>query len=135
MLVAIGLALGQPASAARDRSCVPVVCAVLGRGCCASTGGSASVAVTAGLVWCSTALVGITGGSIEAHFHFFIIIGFIALYQDWVPFLLNVLFTVISHGVGSMWLRTLMFNHPAAQENPWLWSLSTASRCCSPASA
>jgi signal transduction histidine kinase len=79
--------------------------------------------VTAGLVWCSVVLVGITGGSIEAHFHFFIIIGFIALYQDWVPFLLNVLFTVISHGVGSTWLRTLMFNHPAAQSEPWLWSL------------
>jgi len=30
---------------------------------------------------------------------------------------------VVTHGVGSMWLRTLMFNHPAAQENPWLWSL------------
>ena len=74
-------------------------------------------------MWCSTALVGITDGSIESHFHFFIIIGFIALYQDWVPFLLNVLFTVITHGVGSMWLRTLMFNHPAAQANPWLWSL------------
>ena len=68
-------------------------------------------------------LVGITNGTIESHFHFFIIIGFIALYQDWVPFLLNVLFTVVTHGVGSMWLRTLMFNHPAAQANPWLWSL------------
>ena len=67
--------------------------------------------------------MGITSGTIESHFHFFIIIGFIALYQDWVPFLLNVLFTVITHGVGSMWLRTLMFNHPAAQANPWLWSL------------
>ena len=33
------------------------------------------------------------------------------------------LFTVVTHGVGSMWLRTLMFNHPAAQANPWLWSL------------
>ena len=62
-------------------------------------------------------------GRIEAHFHFFIIIGFIALYQDWVPFLLNVLFTVVSHGVGSMWLRSLMFNHPAAQADPWLWSI------------
>jgi signal transduction histidine kinase len=30
---------------------------------------------------------------------------------------------VLTHGVGSMWLRTLMFNHPAAQAHPWLWSL------------
>ena len=48
---------------------------------------AAAVSVTLGLVWCSAALVGITGGAIESHFHFFIIIGFIALYQDWVPFL------------------------------------------------
>ena len=101
---------------------IPVVCAVAGR-LLSHHRRLGSAAVSAGLVWCSTALVGITNGSIESHFHFFIIIGFIALYQDWVPFLLNVLFTVITHGVGSMWLRTLMFNHPAAQANPWLWSL------------
>ena len=65
----------------------------------------------------------LTHGTIEAHFHFFIIIGFIALYQDWVPFLLNIVFTVISHGIGSAWQRTLIFNHAAAQAHPWLWSL------------
>jgi signal transduction histidine kinase len=83
----------------------------------------ASLFVTGGLVYSSAALVALTGGTIEAHFHFFIIIGFIALYQDWVPFLFNVLFTVISHGVGSAWQQALIFNHPAAQGNPWLWSL------------
>ncbi|MGH3927974.1 MAG: hypothetical protein ACRDTT_34780, partial [Pseudonocardiaceae bacterium] len=56
----------------------------------------ASLFVTAGLVYCSSALVGLTNGNIEAHFHFFIIIGFIALYQDWVPFLWNIVFTVLS---------------------------------------
>ncbi|WP_343961150.1 ATP-binding protein, partial [Pseudonocardia alaniniphila] len=83
---------------------------------------TASVLVTAGLVYSSAALVGLTGGTIEAHFHFFIIIGFIALYQDWAPFLFNIIFTVISHGIGSAWHQTLIFNHPAAQANPWLWS-------------
>ncbi len=62
--------------------------------------------ITAGLVYCSSALVGLSDGAIEAHFHFFIIIGFIALYQDWVPFLFNILFTVVSHGVGSAWQNT-----------------------------
>jgi hypothetical protein len=61
----------------------------------------ASISVTAGLVYCSAALVGLSRASIEAHFHFFIMIGFIALYQDWVPFLWNVVFTVLSHGVGA----------------------------------
>src|SRR5687768_3377325 len=61
---------------------VPAACLVLGR----LTGKhrrTAAVLVTAGLSYSSAALVVITAGSIEAHFHFFIIIGFIALYQDW----------------------------------------------------
>jgi signal transduction histidine kinase len=84
---------------------------------------AASFFISAGLVYCSAALVVITRGSIEAHFHFFIIIGFIALYQDWVPFLWNIVFTVLSHGIGTAWQAGLIFNHPAAQENPWVWSL------------
>ena len=79
--------------------------------------------VTAGIVYCSVALVGLSRGSIEAHFHFFIIIGFIALYQDWVPFLWNIVFTVLSHGIGSAFQSNLIFNHAAAIDHPWLWSL------------
>jgi signal transduction histidine kinase len=82
----------------------------------------ASLLITAGLVYCSAALVGFSGGSIEAHFHFFIMIGFIALYQDWVPFLWNIAFTVASHGIGSVWQSNLIFNHPSGQTSPWTWS-------------
>jgi uncharacterized membrane protein len=121
-LAVVGVALDNPPVPLAVVLVIPVVCAALGR-LLRGHRRWASAAVSLGLVWCSVALVGITDGTIEAHFHFFIIIGFIALYQDWVPFLLNVLFTVVSHGVGSMWLRTLMFNHPAAQADPWLWSL------------
>lgn len=83
----------------------------------------ASFFTSAGLVYCSAALVVFSRGSIEAHFHFFIIIGIIALYQDWVPFLWNIVFTVLSHGIGTAWQAGLIFNHPAAQLNPWVWSL------------
>jgi len=83
----------------------------------------ASFFVTGGLVFCSMALVLLTRGTIEAHFHFFVIIGFIALYQDWVPFLWNVAFTVLSHGLGTAWLGGgQIFNHPSAQGHPWVWS-------------
>ena len=81
-----------------------------------------SLFVTAGLVYCSAALVGLSRGSIEAHFHFFIMIGFIALYQDWLPFLWNIVFTVLSHGVGSAWSQNLIFNHQSGQLHPWTWS-------------
>jgi signal transduction histidine kinase len=81
-----------------------------------------SLFITAGLVYCSAALVGLSRGSIEAHFHFFIMIGFIALYQDWLPFLWNIVFTVMSHGMASAWGQNLIFNHKAGETHPWTWS-------------
>jgi signal transduction histidine kinase len=83
---------------------------------------SAAVLNTTGLTYCSIALVVISGGAIEAHFHFFIMIGLIALYQDWVPLGFNIGLTVVSHGLGSLLQANLMFNHVAGQSNPWLWS-------------
>jgi signal transduction histidine kinase len=83
---------------------------------------AAAVLNTSGLTYCSIALVVITNGTIEAHFHFFIMIGLIALYQDWVPLGVNIALTVISHGLGSAFGANVIFNHPAAQQNPWLWA-------------
>jgi signal transduction histidine kinase len=84
---------------------------------------SAAFFVTAGLVYCSSVIVHLSGGTIEAHFHFFVLIGLIALYQDWVPFLWNALFTVVSHGIGGMTDPGSMYNHAAAQNRPWLWAV------------
>ena len=83
----------------------------------------ASFFTTFGLVYCSVVLVHLSGGMIEAHFHFFILIGLIALYQDWVPFLWNVIFTVVSHWGGSSIAADLIFNHTAGQNRPWTWAL------------
>jgi len=121
-LAAFGVFLRRPPDAVVLAVAVPAACLLVG-GLLRRHRRVASVAVTGGLVWSSAALVGLTGGTIEAHFHFFVIIGFIALYQDWVPFITNVLFTVASHGVGSVWQQTLIFNHAPAQSNPWLWSV------------
>lgn len=82
-----------------------------------------SMFVTAGLSACCAGLVVLSGGYIEAHFSFFVIIGFLALYQNWVPFVFNIAFTVLSHGLGSLLVPTLMFNHHTGQMSPWLWSL------------
>jgi signal transduction histidine kinase len=79
--------------------------------------------VTAGLVYCAVVLVYLSGGSIEAHFHFFVLIGFIALYQDWVPFAWNVVFVVLSHGLANEMAPEAMYNHHAAQTSPWTWAL------------
>jgi signal transduction histidine kinase len=120
VLLGFGLALRSDPGLLAQALGVPLLCLVAGY--LIQGRRSASIVTTAGLTWCSAALVVITRGSIEAHFHFFIIIGFIALYQDWFPFLWNIVFTVVSHGVGSAFPTIQMFNHPAGQTNPWVWS-------------
>ena len=121
-IAVLGLLLGKPTGTVATVLAVPTAAVGLGY-LLRAYRRTASIIVTFGLVYCSAALVAFTDGRIEAHFHFFIIIGFIALYQDWAPFLLNIVFTVISHGIGSAWQRDLIFNHTDAQANPWVWSL------------
>jgi signal transduction histidine kinase len=132
MLFLFGLAMGRGAWDTLVVLSVPAVCLVLGH--LIKHRRVASVLITAGLTYCSAVLVSFSNGSIEAHFHFFIMIGFIALYQDWVPFLWNVVFTVLSHGVGSVVRTDLIFNHPSGQTSPWVWSgihgAAVLAACC-----
>ena len=54
---------------------------------------------TVGLMLASASIVDIAGGVTEAHFHFFVMIGVIALYQDWLAFGLCILIVVLHHAV------------------------------------
>ena len=56
------------------------------------------VAASFGLITASAMLVHLSGGYIEAHFHFFVMIGVLTLYQDWVPFLVAIGYVVLHHG-------------------------------------
>ncbi|MCU1593141.1 MAG: integral rane sensor signal transduction histidine kinase, partial [Frankiales bacterium] len=47
-----------------------------------------SMSVAVGLISSSVVLVHLSHGLIEAHFHFFVIVALLTLYQDWKPFLL-----------------------------------------------
>ncbi|HST64908.1 MAG TPA: ATP-binding protein, partial [Mycobacteriales bacterium] len=120
-LAAFGLLRGFAADDVAESLALPLACLIVGH--LLQSRRLAAGFITLGLVYCSAALVGFSNGAIEAHFHFFVMIGFIALYQDWFPFLLNIGFTVLSHGIGSSLVPDLMFNHTSAQEHPWQWSL------------
>jgi signal transduction histidine kinase len=78
--------------------------------------------VTVGLLTSSALLVHFSGGYIEAHFHFFLVIILIGLYEDWLPFGLALAYVVLHHGVGGMIDPASVYNHPAAQHHPWLWA-------------
>ncbi len=75
-----------------------------------------------GLLTASAILVHLAGGAIEAHFHFFVMISVIALYQDWLPFMLAIGFVVFEHGLGGVLLPSAVYNHSDAVENPWKWA-------------
>jgi methyl-accepting chemotaxis protein len=81
-----------------------------------------SAVATLGLITSSAVLVHLSGGVIEAHFHFFAMIGIITLYQDWVPFGLAIAFVAAHHGLASTFDAGSVYNHYAALNNPWKWA-------------
>jgi diguanylate cyclase (GGDEF)-like protein len=91
ILAVCALAAGQLRGSRRARACVAVF----------------------GLVTASALLVHLSGGSIEMHFHFFVMVGLITLYQDWVPF--GLVLGYLAPGS--------VFSHPAAQRAPLVWAL------------
>ncbi|MBI2205949.1 MAG: PAS domain-containing protein [Candidatus Rokubacteria bacterium] len=81
-----------------------------------------ATAVGFGLMGSSAILVHLSGGYIELHFHFFVMLVFLALLQEWSPYLLAVGFVAVHHGVvGVMWPEEV-YNHPAAIEAPWTFA-------------
>ena len=78
---------------------------------------------TCGLILSSALLVHLSGGFIESHFHFFVMMTVIVLYQDWMPFLLALISVIVDHGVIGTLAPTLVYNHMGAQQHPWTWAL------------
>jgi PAS domain S-box-containing protein len=89
------------------------------------TGGSRGLQATAvgfGLMSSSAILVHLSGGTIELHFHFFVMLVFLALYQDWLPYTLSVVYVAVHHSVvGLLWPEEV-YNHAAAFAAPWTWA-------------
>jgi diguanylate cyclase (GGDEF)-like protein/PAS domain S-box-containing protein len=81
-----------------------------------------SAVAATGLLTCSALTVHVSGGYIEAHFHFFVMIVLLTLYEDWVPFLLATFYVVLHHGLGSAIGKHAVFNHPDAIAHPWKWA-------------
>ena len=81
-----------------------------------------ATAIALGLMSSSAILVDLSGGYIELHFHFFVMLTFLALFQDWTPFIAAIVFVGLHHGVvGVIWPDDV-YNHPAAIAAPWAWA-------------
>jgi diguanylate cyclase (GGDEF)-like protein/PAS domain S-box-containing protein len=84
---------------------------------------AASTLVSLGLITACALLVHTWHGAIEAHFLFFVTIVVLALYEDWIPFLVAVAYVVVHHGVMGVLQPSGVFNHADAQAHPWKWAL------------
>jgi diguanylate cyclase (GGDEF)-like protein/PAS domain S-box-containing protein len=82
-----------------------------------------SVIAALGLVTASGVLVHLSGGVVEMHFHYFVVVVILSLYEDWVPFLVAIGFVVIEHGVMGVISPRSVYNHQSALNNPWKWAL------------
>ena len=81
-----------------------------------------SASTSIGLVVGASVLVHMSGGSIEAHFQFFVILAFLTLYQAWLPFLLALAYVVLEHGVVGALDPTAVYNNSAEIHHPWKWA-------------
>jgi PAS domain S-box-containing protein len=84
---------------------------------------AAAVSVSLGLITSSALLVHSWGGVIEGHFHFFVVIALLALYEDWLPLLVAAAYVVIHHGVAGALDPHAVYNHPDAVAHPWKWAV------------
>jgi diguanylate cyclase (GGDEF)-like protein len=82
-----------------------------------------STIASLGLLINSAVLVHLAHGNIEMHFHFFVMLAVIALYQDWTAYVLSIAFVVLEHGVLGVLAPDSVFAHSAARSQPWLWAL------------
>jgi signal transduction histidine kinase len=90
-LVAVGLVDGDGAGRIAAAVVGPLACLWVGT---RLRGRAAPVVVTTGLVLCSGALVELADGAPEAHVHPLVLLAFVAVYQDWLPFVWAAVFGV-----------------------------------------
>jgi diguanylate cyclase (GGDEF)-like protein/PAS domain S-box-containing protein len=81
-----------------------------------------TVITSMGLMVASAVLVYLSHGSIEMHFHYFVMVGVVTLYQDWLPFIVAIGFVVLQHGIAGAVEPSAVYDHKDAIRNPWGWA-------------
>lgn len=83
-----------------------------------------AAAVTIGLLTCSAILVHLWHGTIEAHFHYFVMVVALAAYEEWFPYLLAFAYVVLQHGLmGAMDANTVYaHDNNGDDRSPWVWA-------------
>ena len=89
---------------------------------CRSDRRASTLFAALGLLTSSAVLVHLFDGRIEMHFSFFVMVGIVTLYQDWLPLLASIGYVVLQHGIGGVINPSMVYDHPSAIEHPWSWA-------------
>jgi diguanylate cyclase (GGDEF)-like protein len=81
------------------------------------------LSATTALMISAAVCVDFAGGSTEAHFYFFVMVGLVALYQDWSAFGLCILITVVHHAVMGTIVPEAVYGSESEWRKPILWAL------------
>ncbi|GIJ51191.1 hypothetical protein Val02_80770 [Virgisporangium aliadipatigenens] len=129
LIIGVGLFTGEISSGGHASILWAVTILVLGCAIAAQVVTSrrgGAVAVSVGYMFAADAFVHAGGGLTDLHFHFFVVLALIGLYQDWVPFALSVGMVAVHHlGVGIIAPETV-FSEEKARDNPFAWALMHA---------
>jgi len=81
-----------------------------------------SIAASLGLVYAASTIIHFSGGIIEAHFHWFVVLAVTALYMDVRPFIAGVIYATVHHTSLGLYDPSLLFEHEHGQTNPLIWT-------------
>jgi diguanylate cyclase (GGDEF)-like protein/putative nucleotidyltransferase with HDIG domain len=81
-----------------------------------------TISASLGLMVAAALFVDASGGRIESHFYFFVLVIVMTLYEDWAPFLIAVGFVLIHHGVMGTIDPSAVFYSAYERRDPWLWA-------------
>lgn len=82
-----------------------------------------ALAISVGLLTASSSIIHYFNGLTEAHFLFFIVISALALYEDWLPFLLAFVWVLLFNGVIGTLDPGSVYYYADAINNPWKWAV------------
>ncbi len=81
-----------------------------------------SLAVVLGLMTAAALFTHMSGGLLETHFYFFVLVMLLTLYEDWQVFLVTVGYVLLHHGILGMLDAREVFDRPEEWAQPWKWA-------------
>ena len=78
--------------------------------------------VVMGLLTCSAVLVHLWGGRTEGHFHFFVMVALLSLYEEWFTYLLSFAYVLFHHTIGGVFEPHSVYDHAGGWHAPLKWA-------------